>query len=442
MAKLTDSEIKHCKPEKGEKWLSDGNYLYLRVRTIVAPVNKRGGRWTKSWVLRYKSPEVANKTNTTKWVLGEWIDDKDHCPMSMVEARRLALEYYSQIKKGIDPKLAKKREKATEEKAKASTLRAIAEEWREINDHGKSERYVTHRWAQLENHLFKYIGDKLITEIRPALVEDVLKNKAELDGGDKYPTVRRVCKSLIKIMAHAVNKDFIEHNCMIDVLDLFKYHKSSNHDAIGYKELPALLTSLREVKVSQVARDLIEFNMHTATRMAESAGATWEEFNDDCTVWTIEADRMKMRKAHKVPLSTQMTALLLRRKENSNGSEFVFPQDSNKTKHVPHATISAAYERACKLGQDTHARHVPHGNRSVAMTTLNEAGCNPKHVSHVLAHVTAKGSDEAYDRATYFEPRKDIMQYWSDHIDRCNEPDAAFSLWVFKSQVIQLKGVA
>jgi integrase len=44
-------------------------------------------------------------------------------------------------------------------------------------------------------------------------------------------------------------------------------------------------------------------------RTIELRGAEWKEFDLDAGVWTIPAERMKMREKHIVPLSKQAIAL-------------------------------------------------------------------------------------------------------------------------------------
>ena len=47
---------------------------------------------------------------------------------------------------------------------------------------------------------------------------------------------------------------------------------------------------------------------HTAVRASELTGATWAELDGD--IWEIPGERMKMKRPHIVPLSTQVRAML------------------------------------------------------------------------------------------------------------------------------------
>jgi integrase len=54
----------------------------------------------------------------------------------------------------------------------------------------------------------------------------------------------------------------------------------------------------------------IEFMMHTFVRTSELIQAKWSEVNIDEATWTIPSSRMKMKKAHIVPLTTRSLKIL------------------------------------------------------------------------------------------------------------------------------------
>jgi len=59
-------------------------------------------------------------------------------------------------------------------------------------------------------------------------------------------------------------------------------------------------------------RCLIEWQLHTMTRPSESTKAEWVEIDLDNKLWTIPAERMKMRIEHKVPFTPQAIEILER----------------------------------------------------------------------------------------------------------------------------------
>ena len=68
----------------------------------------------------------------------------------------------------------------------------------------------------------------------------------------------------------------------------------------------------------------------TGVRTNEVRFARWAEIDMDAALWTIPAERMKMRKPHLVPLSAQAITCLQQLRQTSR-SEHVFTQRNNYT---------------------------------------------------------------------------------------------------------------
>ncbi|MFH4234020.1 tyrosine-type recombinase/integrase, partial [Acinetobacter baumannii] len=60
--------------------------------------------------------------------------------------------------------------------------------------------------------------------------------------------------------------------------------------------------------------------------------AKWQEFDLDQGVWNIPAERMKKRREHIVPLSTQALAILKELQTYQTNSDYLFPSRSDKSK--------------------------------------------------------------------------------------------------------------
>jgi integrase len=73
-------------------------------------------------------------------------------------------------------------------------------------------------------------------------------------------------------------------------------------------EIGGFMHKLRQ-QVDTGARAL-EFGILTAARSGEIRGATWQEIDLGAGTWFIPAERMKMRREHKVPLPSTAVALL------------------------------------------------------------------------------------------------------------------------------------
>jgi integrase len=59
-----------------------------------------------------------------------------------------------------------------------------------------------------------------------------------------------------------------------------------------------------------------------------------------------------------------------------------------------------------------------HGFRSMASTLLNEQGVHPDLIEPQLAHAERNTVRAAYNRAQRLTERREMMQKWSDYLDK------------------------
>jgi integrase len=83
-------------------------------------------------------------------------------------------------------------------------------------------------------------------------------------------------------------------------------------------------------------------------------------------------------------------------------------------KRLSDGTLNAAL-RAMGVAGETH---VSHGFRSSASSILNEySSFDPEVIERALAHGEPDKVRRAYNRATYWEERVRMMQWWADYLD-------------------------
>ena len=70
------------------------------------------------------------------------------------------------------------------------------------------------------------------------------------------------------------------------------------------------------------------------TRPSESAKAEWAEIDLDNKLWTIPAERMKMRLEHKVPLTEQAIEILEHLKPITGHRKHLFSSHIDHKKHL------------------------------------------------------------------------------------------------------------
>ncbi len=388
---LTNTEVSKAKPRDKVYSLSDGGGLQLRIKPSGS----------KTWLLDYYRPYTKKRTSISFGAFPE---------VSLAEARSKRESARKLLAQQIDPKEHREERQRTAQSAHGNTLHAVAEQWLEIKKSKVTEDYATDTWRSLELHVFPDLGKLPIHKITAIKAIDTIK---PLAAKGSLETVKRLCQRLNEILTYAVNSGLTDTNPLAGIASAFQSPRRTNQLALAPSELPELMQSLSVASIKRTTRCLIEWQLHTMVRPSEAAGTRWDEIDVDKQVWTIPAERMKKRKAHAVPLSTQTMALLEIMRPISGRGEFVFPSDRKPRTHINSQTANMALKRM-GYGQ----RLVAHGLRSLASTTLNEQGFDPDIIEAALAHTDKNEVRNAYNRAQYIERRKPLMDWWSQHIEQ------------------------
>ena len=146
---LSPTEIKNAKPKEKEYTLSDGEGLLL----LILPSG------SKSWRFNYARPLTGKRT---KMALGGYPE------LSLADARAKREEYRALLAKGIDPQEEKIRIQQEYENRLKDTFYSVAESYFNgiYKEKAKNPETREKNWERLKNHIFPYIGDKHVSEIK------------------------------------------------------------------------------------------------------------------------------------------------------------------------------------------------------------------------------------------------------------------------------------
>lgn len=159
---------------------------------------------------------------------------------------------------------------------------------------------------------------------------------------------------------------------------------------------------------------------HVFVRPGELRRAEWCEFDLAAGIWKLPAARMKARRAHDVPLSKQVAALLIELRSLTGRGKYVFPSAYGSSRPMSENTINASFRRM-GFGKDEVTAH---GLRATASTLLNESGLwSPDAIERALAHGQSNATRGAYHRGLHWKERVLMAQWWSDYLDalRCGD---------------------
>lgn len=185
-----------------------------------------------------------------------------------------------------------------------------------------------------------------------------------------------------------------------------KARKRQHFPAMKWQDVPGLIAKLAqsETRAAAAARLLIL----TGARAQMVRLAAWDEFDLKAGVWSLPAERMKMRQAFDIPLAPEVVELLqgLPRVE---GSPYLFPGQGKSG--VMHA--NAIRNLLHGLGHDDVTRH---GFRSSFRDWANERTHYPREVCELaLAHDERDQTEAAYSRSDFLEKRRALMADWAKY---------------------------
>jgi len=388
---LTNTEVKQAKPKDKQYKLSDGDGLQLRIMPNSS----------KQWLLGYIKPINKKRTSLS---LGSYPE------VSLAQARKKRTIAKELLAKDIDPKEYREDKQREQQLSASHTLKSVAEDWFAIKKTTIAEVTATSLWRKFENHVFPKLGHRPIDKI---LAPEAIEALKPLAAKGNLETTGKIIGHLNNVMNHAVNTGILHHNPLSGIRSAFQAPKVTNMATIRPDELGKLMSDISYASIKLVTRCLLEWQLHTMTRPSESAKAEWSEIDFEKKLWTIPAERMKMRLEHKVPLTPQTIEILARLKPISGDRTHLFPSyiDHNK-----HCNVESANKALGRMGYKN--KLVAHGLRALASTTLNEQGHDPDVIESALSHVDKNEVRRAYNRAEYLERKRVLMYWWSDHIEQ------------------------
>ena len=383
---LTELAIRNLK-DPGKKF--DGQGLYIEV-------NQAGAKY---WRLKYW---FAGKEKRIS--LGVYPE------VSLKQARELAFRARLQIQDGEDPSQLKQQTKARVQHEARNTLKAVAQDWL-THQSAKWEDITRERiWASLENHVFPALGNRALASIKPIEVKHAV---AKIEKAGSADTAARVLQRIKAVYRWAVVHERIDTNPMLDLVpsEMLKPHVVTHRPALEDHQLPEFLNKLDRYGGDPHTVGAMRLLLLTAVRPGEVRGARWSEFDLEHALWTIPAERMKMRQEHRVPLSSQALELLQHIQGYTGGLDLVFPSPFKPKQPLSENTLNGMLRR---MGYE---QETAHGFRALFSTVANESGWNPDVIERQLAHVERNQVRAAYHRSTYMEERARLMQWWADYLD-------------------------
>jgi integrase len=392
---LTAIAIKNARPKAKPFKLTDERALFLLVMPNGA----------KYWRMKYRH---LGKQKTL--ALGVWPE------VTLADAREKRDAARKQIADGLDPMAERKLSRIRAQVDASSTFKAIAEEWLLKCEREGRATITLDKIRWLLDMAYPVIGARPINQID---IQEVLIVLRKIEATGRYESARRMRSVISRVFRYGIATARAQRDVAADLRGAITVPKTKHYGAITTaKEAGALLRAIDECSGYGVTKLALRMTPHVFVRPGELRQAEWSEIDFDKAIWSIPAEKMKMRWPHRVPLSRQVLGILEELRPLTGHAPYVFPAFHTWKRPMSENTVTVALRR---LGYEK-GQMTAHGFRAMAATLLNEMGIwNPDAIERQLAHMENNGVRRAYARGQYWDERVQMMQHWSDYLDQLRD---------------------
>lgn len=362
----------------------------------------------RSWVLRYSLPGGRRRSTG----LGAYPE------VGLADARDRAREAKDLIKQGKDPIVVRDdRRKALEAELNRMTFAQAIDGWDREHPHQFTSAKHRRTWLASVRDLTSLQAmpaDRITREDIWAVLEPKSRTAAD--------TANRIRGRIETVLNYAEDENqlsgpnpaaegWLKRKLMAKTAGIKKGHRP----ALAVEDAPRWFAALKERE--GMGSRALEFLTLTGVRSGEVRGAAWGEIDFDAARWTIPAERMKMKRGHIVPLSSDAMQLL---NVLPRLGDYVFT--APRGGQLSDMTLSAGMKRIHGddglgfVDPESGDRAVPHGLRSTFRMWAGQRGYNRELAELALAHQIGNAVEQAYQRDSYVERRRPMMQSWADYL--------------------------
>lgn len=390
--------------------------LLLQVRKP----SKEGAQIPRSWILRVKVGDDRQPIG-----LGSYPQ------VSLGEAREQAKKLVIEAKSGINLKFKKRAERSAllSAAAKNKTFEECAIAYMEAHSSDYTNDKHRKQWGStLTTYAYPIIGNMLVADITMTNVLAVLlQNTQNSENGKgklwylKTETAKRLLGRIKTVLDYATVNEYRSGTnpaqwtgyLSTQLPSPKKLQKIEHHPAVPYQMIGDFMFKLRKNK--NISAKAIEFLILTAVRSGSVRQAKWSEIDFDKKLWVIPPEHTKARQEHRVPLQPQAIQLL-KSLPIMAGSSVIFPSPSGKS--LSDMALSQLMRGMRERGELT-VEAVPHGFRSTFRDWAAERTAYPDEIRKAASgHTIGDSVKEAYQRTDLLDKRRNLMNEWSNFVDR------------------------
>jgi integrase len=388
---LTDAAIRNLKPKVKPYKVSDFEGLFLFVKPTGS----------KLWQFKYR---IDGKEKLLS--IGIYPD----VGLAMARAKKDAAR--ALLAAGKDPCEAKKDHQRRERARRGNTFEGLALEFMAkaaAEGRAASTQIKTEWLLGMANASF---GKRPITEISAPMILACLR-KVEAKGN--HETAKRLRAKIGAVFKYAVAVGLAETDPTFSLQGALIRPTAKPRAAItDGSKLGGLLRAIEGYQGQTATRLALCLLVLLVPRPGELRKAKWSEFDLDTKIWSIPAERMKMRRPHLVPLPASAILILNELRILTGAGDHVLPSLRTPLRTMSENTLNVAL-RIMGYGGDEMTSH---GFRATFSTLANESGLwHPDAIERALAHVDENDVRRAYARGAYWEERVRMANWWADFLE-------------------------
>jgi integrase len=253
--------------------------------------------------------------------------------IGLQEARQMARDVVLSMRRGEDPREAKRSQAASKERQKRTVFNAVAEAF--INDHVTTLRSATHVASEVRRYLVAAWRDWPITSIT---VDDLAEVVQSIVDDGKPAQAHRVLATAKRLFrwAAAPARPRDERLAINPALSLtakdFGLKPGRRQVALASNHIRLIWTCAADLGEPWTA--FFRTLLLCGCRRGEAAAMRWDELDlDHDLVWVLPASRMKAKRPHEVPLGPTMVKLLQELCRERKEGPFVFGRRLSAAPH-------------------------------------------------------------------------------------------------------------
>jgi integrase len=366
--------------------------------------------------------------------------------ISIADARRKAAAWRAEIKRGGDPKIEEERRRLAEQRRRANTFAAVAEDF--IAEKLPKERSGEAVEREIRGNLTPAWGGRPIADITDDEIAALIKIKARrapVQARNLLATVKRLFQWAIDQRAYGIKTspaaglkpaslcgEKVNRDRTLSDDELFALWRATGR--MRYPHGPAyrllLLSGLRLNEVADASWSEFDPAIPRALRHRKRGEAVdWQALPERQHLWVIPKERMKAKNSrarpHSVPLTRQILRILTELPQFDRG-KFVFSTTfgekpawlGDKIKQNLDTRMLRTLRALAKLRGDNAAivELAPwknHDIRRTVRTKLSGLKIAEEVREAVLAHVRP-GIKGVYDKYEYFDEKREALEAWGN----------------------------